>query len=289
MRTCLVWYKPFLINKSLDPDELNCKREECILRLHAIIPHHCGDHSGCFEKMCGYADLKKAHGDWSVQQLEEAYAKIGRFKGKYMGLSKEGISKLEKLIFKRVDGTNLDRVALILSSNRCENFFNRCVMHSEGKQLNLDQTDQWKIMLYTVLCQASNEHFTKSLSEQIGLEEENKIQKAGRAQILREKTLSSNCLASENAKSRRRHQKQIQDKHTVKETTKDSYLSDKMSPKENGRVQQMARKRKVGPSVCSACGQSGHKANEGCPFPRKRVTPSVGRGKENKPQLLEWS
>jgi len=55
-------------------------------------------------------------------------------------------------------------------------------MHTEGKRLNLDKTDQWEMVLWTVICQLSNENFTECLSQRLGIGDEgNEIQKTGRS------------------------------------------------------------------------------------------------------------
>lgn len=135
-----------------------------------MIPHHCGDHSDCFEKMCGYTDLTKEHPEWSDEQVAEQYAINSRFNGKYMSLSNAGVKELQHIIRRKVDESNIDRVALLMSSNSIENLYALCAMHTNGKRLNLDQTDQWEIVLWTVICQISNEHFTEAVARRMGIE-----------------------------------------------------------------------------------------------------------------------
>jgi len=287
IRRCCEWYHPFLVDLPRPTDDvLDSKREECLARIQAVIPHHCGDHSGCYENMCGYTDLKKEHPEWSDEQVAEEYAMNSRFHGKYMSLSNAGVKELQRIIQSNVDISNIDRVALLMSSNCIENLYSLCAMHTEGKRINLDQTDQWEMVLWTVICQISNEHFTEAVARRMGIESlENETQRVGRERILRQKRADRSRLSSEKSKARRRNQKRIRDARTGKESAKDAHRTDKMSPKEGGRQK---RTRRVSTVMCGACGKRGHKVSDGCPFPRKKAR-STGRGKQCKPVLVDWS
>jgi len=206
-----------------------------------------------------------------------------------MGLSEEGIKTLKKMLLSRVDESNVDRVALLMSSNATENFFGVCVVHSEGKHLNLDQTDQWEMILWIVICKLSNDHFAESLTRRLGVGEEhdNELQRKQRARILKTKQKDKICLSSEPAKASRKRQKMLRDLRTGKENAKDSHITDKVSPKEGGKGRTAKKRKAKTTPTCSKCGMKGHTMSQGCPYPRKKA--SVGRGKENKPKLIDWS
>ena len=63
------------------------------------------------------------------------YAKISRFNGKVISMGKEGQAICYSEITKRLDETNIDRTAMSLSSNDCENFFGMITRYSHGKRI----------------------------------------------------------------------------------------------------------------------------------------------------------
>jgi len=73
----------------------------------------------------------------------------------------------------------------------------------------------------------------ESLLERMGIEEEmqNAVQKTVHARILREKNQDKIRLSPEFAKKWRHEQKIFRDTRTGKENAKNSYKTDKMSPK----------------------------------------------------------
>ena len=54
---------------------------------------------------------------------------------------------------------------MILSSNCCKQYFGCLVKYSQGKRLNQDMTDTWRVLQYFVAGLQSNTNFTSDLSE----------------------------------------------------------------------------------------------------------------------------
>jgi hypothetical protein len=61
-----------------------------------------------------------------------------------MSMSDEGSKLISNVVVRRVNKTNLHRIATMMSSNASENFFGQAVVHSKGKRLNLNATDSWE-------------------------------------------------------------------------------------------------------------------------------------------------
>ena len=129
---------------SSDPDmkaKLDQYREIAIKRISCIIPHHCGDHENCSYDDCRMIRLhrhfvakfrvenpdSKATNSEILQdhrkEILEEYVKVAWFNGKVMSMGKRGQATCYEQITKRLDASNIDRVAMAMSSNDCENFF----------------------------------------------------------------------------------------------------------------------------------------------------------------------
>ena len=74
------------------------------------------------------AEILKGH----RHKILLAYAKVSRFNGKMMSMDKRDQDTVYKEITKRLDASNIDRVALAMSSNDCENFFGMLAKYSHG-------------------------------------------------------------------------------------------------------------------------------------------------------------
>ena len=71
-------------------------------------------------------------------EINEKYSKISQFRGATMDVNLQGQLEMKKIISTRLTSENADKLAIILSSNFCENYFGVLVEFSEGKILNLD-------------------------------------------------------------------------------------------------------------------------------------------------------
>ena len=168
-------------------EKINNAKKTCLQRIDSIIHHHCGNHEHCDHSHCLHKkielevrtcvkimdenkdDAEKRTEKEIKEMIEEKYAKQSRFKGSYMDISLNGQNELKTVIKKRLNEKNLDRIAKILSSNCCEQYFGCLVKYSQGKRLNQDMTDSWRVLQYFVAGLRSNANFTSDLIEHIGL------------------------------------------------------------------------------------------------------------------------
>ena len=81
-----------------------------------------------------------------------------------MDISLVGKLEMKKVSSKRLTIENVDKLASILRSNVCENYIGILVKYSQGKRLNLDQTDSWRVLQSFVTGLRS----TVNLSTEIG-------------------------------------------------------------------------------------------------------------------------
>ena len=141
------------VDNNHDHDEQACNlRKICLEKINSIIAHHCGDHSGCRREDCVFLDcMHRVRSRYEVdhdgvipeevilQQTNKLYSKNARFRGKLLSLDAVAQKKVQNVISSRLNEKNVDRVAKLMSSNRCENFFSVLVKYTEGKRLNLSQ------------------------------------------------------------------------------------------------------------------------------------------------------
>ena len=132
-----------------------------IERIANVIPHHCGDHSNCRaddcvmlqiqrkviskhrpeEKAC---DTKLSDKEWLYHyksEINTRHDKQSRLKGKIMNMGKDGQDLVLKEVTKRLNESNVDRVAIAMSSNGCENLFSMLAKCSLGKRMHFGRTD----------------------------------------------------------------------------------------------------------------------------------------------------
>lgn len=86
-----------------------------------------------------------------------------------MNISLKGQDIIKNEIKKRLTRDNIYRIAKILSSNRCENYFGCLVKYSKGKILNVDATNTWHVHQAFVAGLRSNSNFTSDLMEELKL------------------------------------------------------------------------------------------------------------------------
>ena len=133
-----------------DPDE----RKKGIDQIMGIIPHHCGDHSKCvYPEHCRYLSIKKDNPDMTEEEVLQKLAETSLCHGgTCMDLSEDGSEQLKNVLIKRFNSKSIDRIAEMAWSNTCMGFWGTVTKFSEGKQLNLDQTDYWFLMLEYCFC-----------------------------------------------------------------------------------------------------------------------------------------
>ena len=86
-----------------------------------------------------------------------------------MDISLTGQSEMKKVIISRLNSINLDKLDAILSSNGCENYSGVLVKFSQGKRLNLDQSDSWRVLQAFVAGLRSNKSFTQTIRIKAGV------------------------------------------------------------------------------------------------------------------------
>jgi len=148
---------------------------KCLKQMYATIPHHSGDHSQCFqEKCCTYLKVKNANPAWTEEEVEtEAAMRSLRHRGEYMSIGMKARKILEDVVKSMFNEKSIGRIAAGGCSNASEALFGTIVMFSEGKRLNLDQTDGWKAMAELAVCitgQGNRDKTHRQLSALLGIE-----------------------------------------------------------------------------------------------------------------------
>jgi hypothetical protein len=147
--------------------------------IKAVVPHHCGIHSGCVgADHCGYLALKLNNPLWrdktvlsasEEQELQlECYAQA-RFRYE-MKLNAKGVESIQKVILARITMKTLPQLANQDSTNQNESLWGQVTKCSEGKRINMNYSQAWEIAVYTAILRVSNgEGYASELYEQIGL------------------------------------------------------------------------------------------------------------------------
>ena len=94
----------------------------------AIIPYHCGNHDFCLD--CNFRIIQQENTKKPDATHKYLYAQSFRCGGQNMILKKDGIETLTKVIMKRFNEKNLDKLAMLPCMNDCENFFGLTTKHS---------------------------------------------------------------------------------------------------------------------------------------------------------------
>ena len=101
--------------------------------------------------------------------INEAYAAKSRFKGKVMSMGTVGQKQVYKEITKRLNESNIDRVALALSSNDCENYFGMLTEYSHGKHMYFGQSDLWQVYQLLVAGLRTDDGFEDKIQASAGI------------------------------------------------------------------------------------------------------------------------
>jgi hypothetical protein len=267
-------------------------KKACLQSIDSIVPHHCGNHVFCVGSNCLFVRLEahvrcKAYAEGRDISEEEVasealneHAVSGRFKGKMMSLSVVGQEKVSAVLTSRVGPKNVDRIARIMSSNRCEKNFSTLIKHSEGKRLYLGQSDSFRVLLYFAAGVQNNKAMTTNMLESVG----------GSTSVIREQALQKLSHVKKGNRdrkntvehtTRRIAGKQIKlARHALDHRSSERHKPDKLHPGDDCRVVSAraatnmqalrssnpsestlatsdgVRKRK--PSKCSNCRMEGH-------------------------------
>ena len=267
LRQVVEWYHEDLGNAA--------SRQRCIDQIKAIVPHHCGDHSGCKEeRFCTYVQIKNEHEDWTHEQIQaEFIVRTNRHEGKAMQLSEYGIEVLQNEIFKRFNPQNIDRIAEMGCSNACEGFWGEVTQFSEGKRLNMEHTDYWLSMLHFTFCKSggNQEKTHQDLAELLNVvitPQETKVHLT-KANTRRKMYLLNR---SEAGKRRRKMAKLTNAFRTGKDDAKKRHKSEKVDLRKSGKASVKAKK-------CQKCGDPDHTTSF-CNLPKLK--------KRGRAELVDW-
>lgn len=283
-------YKPYIG----DP----VRRKECLDQFVAMVHHHCGNHTFCkIEEFCTYVEVKNEHPDWIPEEIEKESIRRSKRGGSYMDLSVTGIETLIKLISKRFNEKNIDKLAECGSSNACETFFSQLTMLSEGKRICGNGADLWLTFLKVCFCNNNGrdvERTYEDLSNLLNIEI-TETEKRAHENAQKRRKRSYEQLNSDEGKKRRKQARLYQALCISKDTNKSCHHR---SEKKKGNSKPKA------PSHCRNCGQVGHTSRLcTAPPPPKKLKVKLfdwngivrsqerhkPRLKRNQPMLFDWS
>ena len=214
-------------------------RERTIKKIASIIPHHCGDHATCCYEDCKMIQLRrhfiaryrtefqdKDEDEVSnkeilrlhKQDIAREYARVSRFKGKVMSMGKVGQQRVYKEITTRLNASNIDRVALVLSSNDCENFFGMLAKYSHGKRIYFGQTDSWKVYQLLVAGLRSDDNFEDKILAHAGIAS-SYVRDVSTAKLVKKKQYHRDRKKTEKYKRRRKLGQYAKVRNAVKNST----------------------------------------------------------------------
>ena len=189
-----------------------------------------------------------------ISEINQQYALSSRFSGKTMDISFAGQEILCNIILSRITLDNIDRIARILSSNVCENYFSMLTQFTHGKRKNTDFTDTWRVQQYMIAGLKSNANFTSLIFEKIGVSKS-----FIRTRYMERKVATRNYHkkydCSEQQIARRKMTTQVRN-HLLQKFEKNSgrHISEKVKPTETTDKSKKRRKK----SKCGNCGKLGH-------------------------------
>ena len=216
--------------------------EGCLWHAESIVPHHCGDHTLCSVSDCLYLQLEQkvrqeldaASPETIREVVAERYAKQSRFKGKLLSLNKAGQKKVSEVITKRLNEGNIERIAELMTSNKCKNFFGKLIKWTEGKCLYLGQTDAYSILLEFVAGMQSDHHHGTHLLKELGAA---KTEPQMHAMERQERRFEKQKLRKQSEEyTERRAVNKVQKLHNLAKAGKSSsvHKTDKVDPNDDG-------------------------------------------------------
>lgn len=273
---------------------------ECLKQMYATVPHHSGDHSQCFQpKYCSYLQVKNENPSWTEEQLETEALNRTKRHGHYMSIGLKARTILEDVVKAMFNEKSIERIASNGCSNASEAMFGTIAMYSEGKRLNLDQTDAWKAMAELAVCvtgKGNKEKTHRQLSELLGIELtsaeiESMLKQAKRCEEDRKR------LNGEDAKKQRMRTSLMRASVMGKEAAKKTSYRRAQVPLGESAKSSVKKKKSTTVRKCGICRQPGHTAPQ-CTLPRstKRLKNpiewNVNAPTPKKPRkaikLIEW-
>ena len=173
-----------------------------------------------------------------------------------MDISERGQNELKKVIMKRITQDNINRLANIMSSNLCELYFGIRTKFTEGKRLNVDFSNTWRIIQLFVTGIRSDCTFVQTLAKQIGINKNTVSDEKTSAINDRNKYLSR-YKKQESCKMRRRLSTQAKNTLMGRNTRdKCRHRTEKLKP--NEKASKKVKIKDKSQQKCSNCGQLGH-------------------------------
>jgi hypothetical protein len=245
--------------------------------------------------------------DFHEMVLDE-YAKVARFKGAVIRMSKEGQAEVTNTFLKKINVLNIDILAQLKSSNPCERFFSVLTKWTEGKRRYLGRKDQLFAVVGIAAAQQSHANIEDRLLLDLQLETNhtrdkmNKQMKAQKARNSLAKKLPRNLLRRKLAKQLKLHKMAKDDKspkrhksgkmnpkNAHRTTVEDAkaILADSSSTKcPNTQTEKSKKRRSASLRKCSNCRVSGHN-KKNCTEPRYHESDPKKKGADEWDELLE--
>lgn len=135
--------------------------------------------------------IKEEHADSGDEAVAAEYAKTARFKGAVLSLGVEGQKQVTAIITGKVDTKNVDRVAKCQNSNGPERTFGQVARITEGKRINVDMGDAYKVAAYQVAGVQSDADWDQNVAKMMGSAHSNEETKINRQKRKRKQAADS--------------------------------------------------------------------------------------------------
>ena len=150
-----------------------------------------------------------------------------------MSMGENGRAQVYKEISKRLDDRNIDRVAMALSSNACENFYGMLTKYTHGKRINYGQTDSWAVFGLYVAGKKSDDRFEDKVQQCAGIQ----------SSYVRDSQIDKSIAVKENHREREKREdvkerQKVRQMAKIKECQKNMRVAGRhrpnsLSPKDN--------------------------------------------------------
>jgi hypothetical protein len=151
-------------DKSSVPTEnqvLQC--EQAILN---VLPHHCGDHSGCAnDATCGFVRTKLDNGFQladvlSREQYDEVcksmFAKKRCRSEYYLQLNQKGLVRALREVTLRYNRVSIPQLAKKYTTSPVESLWSKVAQMSQGKRLNQNYSEFWEVAVAIAILSRSD-------------------------------------------------------------------------------------------------------------------------------------
>ena len=161
---------------------------------------------------------------------------------------------MKKVISSRLTPELIDKLASVLSSNCCVNYFGILVKLLQGKRLNQDQTDTWRVLQAFVTGLRINPYFTYAINEAAGISP-SKLRVYKRKAVAHFNKYNKERATKKHVIFRQRVKMQVRAHLMGKEENKTARRkTEKINPKESAIQMSVIKKLEK----CGNCGVLGH-------------------------------